>query len=445
MKPFLPWLALAAAFSAGAAETNSIVWHPAGRVDADIAHLALMPLLEQITAETGWKVYVEPGTDRVASTKFSGEPTDEALRKLLGDLNFALVPQTNAAAQLYIFRTTRQNATRLVSAAQVRHVPNEVILRVKPGTDIAALAKLLGAKITGRIDKLGLYRLQFPDSASADAALAQLQTDSDVLAAGYNNYFDAPPPVEATTVKNAPLPPVSLKLNPPPDSGKIIVGLIDTAVQPLDGSLNSFLMKQVSVAEGTQAGSDKLIHGTAMAETILRALSLTEQGSSSVQILPVDVYGSSPSANTWNVAKGIVDAVNSGANVINLSLGGANADPVLADVITSVVKDGIPIFAAAGNTPTAAATYPAAFPGVYAVTALEQGKIAPYANYGSFVDFAVADGTIAYLGKQAYFTAGTSVSTANATGMAAGAADATHQSWSQITARLALLFPVPSR
>ncbi|HXF10161.1 MAG TPA: S8 family serine peptidase [Desulfuromonadaceae bacterium] len=444
MKLFLPLLLSAAVFTAGAAQTNSVVWHSSGQVDADVTRLSLWPLLEKITGQTGWRVYVEPGTDRVASTKFSGEPTDAALRKLLGDLNFALVPQTNAPAQLFIFRTMRQNATRLVLLAQTRHVPNELILHVKPGTDIAALAKLLGAKVTGRLDKLGLYRLQFPDVAAAEAALAQLQANSDVLAASYNDFLDAPPPVQTMEMANPPLAPVTLKLNPPPDSGKIIVGLIDTAVQPLDGSLNNFLLKQVSVADGTQANSAEPTHGTAMAETILRAISLAEQGSSSVQILPVDVYGSSPNATTWNVAAGIMEAVNRGANVLNLSLGGANEDAVLGSVIAAVEKDGFPIFAAAGNKPTAAPTYPAAYPGVWAVTALEQGKIAPYANFGNFVDLAVADGTVAYYDHKAWFTAGTSVSTANATGMAAGAADATHQSWSMISSRLSQLFPVPA-
>ena len=44
-------------------------------------------------------------------------------------------------------------------------------MKVKPGTDIDALAKMLGAKIIGRNDKLGIYRLQFGDAAATDAAL----------------------------------------------------------------------------------------------------------------------------------------------------------------------------------------------------------------------------------------------------------------------------------
>ena len=96
-----------------AAETNSIVWHKAAdRVDADVRSLELSQLLEQITAQTGWRVYVEPDTTHTTSAKFKNLPSGDALKMLLGDLNFALVPQTNAAPRLYVFRTVMKNATR---------------------------------------------------------------------------------------------------------------------------------------------------------------------------------------------------------------------------------------------------------------------------------------------------------------------------------------------
>ena len=81
-----------------------------------------------------------------------------------------------------------------------------------------------------------------------------------------------------------------LHLKPPPDSGRIIVGLVDTAVQPLGNNLDSFLLKQISVAGDAQLDSGTPTHGTAMAETILHSLEAATKGNTSVQILPVDVY-----------------------------------------------------------------------------------------------------------------------------------------------------------
>ncbi|MDE3099282.1 MAG: S8 family serine peptidase [Verrucomicrobiota bacterium] len=426
-----------------AATAHSILWrHDTGLMSADVRGLSLLPMLRAIAAQSDWTIYVEPGSERVASAKFADEPPAAALRMLLGDLNFTIVTSANGATSLYVFKSVRQNATQLV-VAPPRHVPDELIVRLKPGADINALARMLGAKVVGRLDGLGLYRLQFSDAAAAELALSELQQDQDVLSVGYNNYFNPPPAVQNLGSSTPPLGPVNLQLRAPSGSGKVIVGLIDTAVQSSDTSLDQFLLKQISVADGTQAGSSELTHGTAMAQTILRAIDAVEHGNSSVQVLPVDVYGSSPDTTTWNVAQGIMAAVANGANVINLSLGDSTPDPMLADVIQAVENDHIPIFAAAGNQSTASATYPAAYPGVMAVTALERGAIAPYADFGSFVDFAAPDGAIAYLNGQPWFTMGTSVSTANMTGLAAGLADSTHQPWPQITSTLYQWYPVP--
>jgi len=435
------------ALGARAAETNSIVWNKTtDRVNADVSSLGLSQLLEQITAQTGWRVYVEPGTTRNASAKFKNLPSGEALRMLFGNLNFALVPQTNAASRLYVFTTKMQNATRLVNApgtTAARRVANELLVKLKPGADIDALAKLLGAKVVGRNDKLGIYRLQFGDAAATDAALGQLQNNSDVADVDYNYYFD--PPTTPQLLSSAPIPPLSLQLNPPGDSGKIIVGLVDTGMQSLGPDLDKFILKQISVAGDAPANSSDMTHGTAMAYTILEAIALAAGGSSSVQILPVDVYGANPMTTTWDVALGIQAVVDKGATVINLSLGGAGDSSILNNVIQQAIAAGIPVYAAAGNQPVSTPTYPAATPGVIAVTALQNGRIAPYADFGSFVDLALPGTSVVYFGNQAYLVQGTSTATANATGVAAGTKGATGWNWTQIDAKMLQKFPVPAK
>ena len=441
-------LFLAFCFGVSAAETNSIVWHKVtDSVDADVRSLDLPQLLEQITAQTGWRVYVEPGTTHSASAKFKNLPSGDALRRLFGDLNFALVPRTNAASRLYVFTTKMENATQLIRAPKTstaKHAPNELLVKLKPGASIDDLAKMLGAKIIGRMDKLGIYRLQFADAAAADTALGQLQNNSNVAEVDYNYYFDQPPPMQA--LASALLPPVSLKLNPPGDSGKIIIGLVDTGMQSLGPDLDKFILKQISVAGDAPAGNTDITHGTAMAETILRAMEIAGQGGTSAQILPVDVYGRNPNTTSWDVAYGITVAVNAGATVINLSLGSSGDSLVLDGIIQQTIGSGILVFAAAGNENVSTPFYPAADPGVMAVTALQQkGQLASYANYGSFVDLAAPGSSVVYLGNQPWLVQGTSVSTAYMTGMAAGTKSATGQSWTQIQTALLNTFKVPSK
>ncbi len=443
---FLALAVLPAVGGANAAETNLLAWNKAAdRVSAELHGEALWPLLEDIAHQTGWHIFVEPDMTRNASTKFKDLPHDDALRMLLGNLNFAFEPQTNGPDFLYVFSTKRENATRpvLVTNAPPRMVANELLVKAKPGTDIEALAKMLGAKITGRNDKLGIYRLLFDDADATAAALGKLKGNSDVADVDYNYIYDAPPTPQP--LPNAPVGPVSLTLHPPGDSGKLIVGLIDTPVQPLDGSLNDFLLKQISVTgDNYDLGADPT-HGTAMAETILRAIQLAANGSTSAQILPVNVYSSGETTTSWDVALGIQAAVDNGATVLNLSLGGTGDSSVLDSVIQQAIAAGIPVFAAAGNQPVSTATYPAADPGVIAVTATQNGKIASYANYGGFVSLAFPGASVIYLGGTAYVVQGTSVSTATGTGVAVGNKSVLAWNWQQILAAMQNKFTVPKK
>jgi thermitase len=370
---------------------------------------------------------------------------------LFGDLNFALVPQTNAAPHLYVFTTKMQNATQRVRAPRsvtARHVPDELLLKLKPGVDINALAKALGAKVIGHDAKLGIYRLQFADAAATDAALAQLQTDPDVEAVDYNYVYDPPPTPQA--IANAPVGPLSLTLDPstPNDPCSPVVGLIDTSVQSLGSQLDPFMLKPISVVGDVATSSTDITHGTAMAQTVLRGVSQQNTsgspGGSKVRVLSVVVYDSSETTTSWNVALGVQAAVDNGATVLNLSLGGTADSAILDNVIQQALAQGIPVFAAAGNQPVNTPTYPAAIPGVNAVTALgSPGQLASYANYGSFVDMALPGTSVVYLGSQAYVVQGTSASTAYATGVAAGAKGINCLPWSQIQGAMQQRFPVP--
>lgn len=443
------WLWLGAAVAHAAPATNILVWNKAtDRVDADVRGWELYNMLERIAAETGWHIFVEPDMPYKASVKFNQLASGEALRSLLGKINFALVPQTNSAPRLFVFRTAMEKATRQVRTSakpgesRARRVPNELLVRVKPGTDIDALAASLGAKVTGRIPELNLYRLEFEDAAAVETARRQLSGNQDVASVDYNYYFDQPQTPRGLLAASASQ--LSLQLKPPGSNGRVIIGLIDTAVQPLGGELDSFFLKQLSVAGEAILDPSSPSHGTSMAETMLRSLEGITKGNTSVQILPVDVYGPNPETTSWNVAQGILQAVNNGATVINMSLGGAGDSSVMADLIQSVAAKGIPMFAAAGNEPVATPFYPAAYPSVIAVTAGQQGKIADYANFGSFVDVAAPDSSVVYFNGRPYYVMGTSAATAYTTGVAAGLADSTGKSWSDIQATILNKLAVPA-
>ena len=432
---------------------NSILWDAKNdTVSADVRGEALWPLLEDIAHQTGWHIFVEPGLSQKADVKFSQLNSGDALKKLLGNLNFAYLPKTNEANQLYVFATTMRAATTRINAAVTnkpalaKHVANELIVKVKPGTDIDALAKSLGAKVVGRNDKLGIYRLQFADEAAMEAALAQLKSNSAVTAVDYNYIYDTPPTPQALANATGAAPKLTLDATAPGDPCNPIIGLIDTAVQPSGGALDQFMLPPVSVVSDASANTSGISHGTAMYQTILNAVSQSSGGHTGVKILPVQVFGASESGTTWNVALGVQAAVDGGATVLNMSLGGAGDSAVLTDIIQQALAKGIVVFAAAGNTPVSTPTYPAAISGVNSVTALSStGQLAAYANYGSFSALALPGTSIVYQGGQAWVVQGTSPATAYATGVAVGTKSVNCAGWSEIESAMQQKFPVPQK
>jgi len=426
--------------------SNTLTWDKSNdRVDADVRELGLGTLLERVATVTGWQVFVEPGTTHTASAKFTDVASGDALRLLLGDLNFTLVPQTNSGSRLYVFRTEMKRATRQIKAFHEtpgsKRIPNELIVKLKPGADINELARKLGAKVIGCIENLHVCRLQFASAEAADAARESLALNTDVEAVDYNYSIDRP---GLPHVSGSATTPLGLQLKPSDGSGEIVIGLVDTEIQALCGDLNKFVLNPISVVGTAQTVVDGPTHATGMANMMLSSLDTATQGSTSVHILPVNVYGGNASTSSYDVANGIVTAVNNGANIINLSLGGQSDSPFLQSVVQAVQASGIPIIAAAGNEPVATPFYPAAYPGVVAVTALEQGQIAPYANRGNFVDVAAPDSGVFCFNGQSYYVAGTSAAAAYTTGAAAGMADATKKDWSDIIKAIQQQYAVPT-
>jgi hypothetical protein len=436
----------------GNAATNFIVWHEEKeQITADVRDWDLVGVLGEIAGQTGWHVFVEPDETFKASVKFSQLPVGAALRRLLGELNFSILPATNGGPQrLYVFRTTMHNATQqLLSgskriAPEARRILNELIVRVKPGTDVAALARSVGAKIAGHIPELNAYRFQFEDEAAAEAAREKLLANSDVLGVENNYYVDAPFVPQSLSGRVA--PDTSLKLDPPKSEDcRVVIGMVDTLLQKLNTQSEPFVKERVAIAGTVEDPGLQPTHATAMANAILQSIQASGRSSTSVQIISVDVFGAGGTANTFNVASGLIVAGNKGATMINASLGGYGDTPILRDAIAQLSQHNIPVFAAVGNDASPVPFYPAAYQDVISVTSVDRsGKIAPYANTGSNPDVAAPGAVIFSHQGLTYGSQGTSVSSAAAAGVAAGLSDASCAPWAQVLNALQKSLAVPA-
>ncbi|HVU99947.1 MAG TPA: S8 family serine peptidase, partial [Verrucomicrobiae bacterium] len=226
-------------------------------------------------------------------------------------------------------------------------------------------------------------------------------------------------------------------------SGRIIVGLVDTAVQPLGDGLDSFLLKQLSAVPSADLDPAVPTHGTAMAETILQGIESVTGSGTSVQIQPVNVFPDPDgSTTTFDVLQGMVLAFNSGSKIINLSLGGTEETDAMRDLIDTLAKKDVLVVGAKGNEPTTEPFFPAAYDTVLAVTALEpNGEVAPYANRAPVPALGAPGTSIVYYQRQGWAVSGTSPAAADVSGMAAGYMDKNAASTKQARAWLEQRLP----
>jgi hypothetical protein len=138
---------------------------------------------------------------------------------------------------------------------------------------------------------------------------------------------------------------------------------------------------------GGSSYSDDLFHGTFCASLVAASINdgIGMAGlSPNVQLLSVKVLDSSGNGTDFGVAQGIVWAVDRGAKVINLSLGGSTPSLIMSDAVNYALSRNVVVVAAAGNSGQNEMFYPASFQGVISVGACTRtDEKASYSTYNS--------------------------------------------------------------
>jgi thermitase len=134
------------------------------------------------------------------------------------------------------------------------------------------------------------------------------------------------------------------------------------------------------------SGSPINLHGTSVAGLIASAADGTGLTgvAPGVKLMDVRVCNSQGRCPFVAIAAGIRLAVQRGAKVINMSLGGAFDNEGLRNAVQEAIAKGVIVVASAGNSGANFVGFPAAYPNVIAVAATDrQGALASYSNFGS--------------------------------------------------------------
>ncbi|MCY4599534.1 MAG: S8 family serine peptidase [Acidobacteria bacterium] len=385
-----------------------------------------------------------------------GQTTPPAAKRVIEAGGVTAVDAGFDPAALRSRRTAAIELAGAQSAGNPRYVSGEVIARFTPGAAPERLAgrllELGVRRAAPRPDAAGFDLLELVPGADPEAVAQALAALPDVEFA-QPSYLRRPLFVPNDPYFAEQWNLAILNMTQAWDINRgagetVIAAVIDTGVALFDGHIefeaSAFTLDDVweypalgalripFAAAPDLAGPDRFVapwdfiweddtpvdlegHGTHVAGAIGQ---LTDNGigaagmAFNVRIMPLKVL-----ANEWDLIFGALDgdeccgasdadvarairyAVDNGARVINLSLGGEEESPVIDDAVRDAVERGAFVAMAAGNEfmdgnpPSHPAASSAAIDGAMAVGAVDQSlRRAEYSNTGSYVEIAAPGG-----------------------------------------------------
>lgn len=273
-----------------------------------------------------------------------------------------------------------------------------ILVKFKPGAiaqEVASENAKLGAKIKDKIPEIDVTVLEVPDRQAMAMVQKYKQLTHIVEYAEPNGVAYA-----IDTTPNDPKFPLQwgpVKINAPKawDTAKgaanVRIAINDTGI---DNNHEDLAAKTIFRANYTDSPTDDDIfgHGTHCAG-IAAGITNNSIGIAGVgwncslmsfKILNDEGWG----YYDW-IAKGVIYATYNGAKVISMSLGGGYPSLTMKNAVDYAWKKGVIVVAAAGNSNTISAFYPAYYSNCIAVGATDQNDVrAVFSNYGSWVDVA---------------------------------------------------------
>jgi subtilisin family serine protease len=330
-------------------------------------------------------------------------PLPEAVPREVGTAVEPLVSSVRARARELLRRYPGQVERDPRGAPAVR----AVILALAPDEQALQQAQARGFQIQSdeTLVPLGdrVVTLLVPPGVSTRRALRDLRAADPNGSYDFDHLFVSLQSAPARAARAAP------PADPLPAAVDVRVGLIDGGVDA-DHSVFATRRPQVSGCGGNPVASE---HGTAVASLFVGRSPEFRGSAPGAELVAVDVYcdAAMPGGRVRDIVLALSELAAANVRVINMSVVGPD-NAVLAAVVRKVVAQSIVIVAASGNDgPNARPLYPAAYPGVVAVTAVDaQARVLMEASGGDHVRFAApgADMLAASLGGEFAAVRGTS-------------------------------------
>ncbi len=280
---------------------------------------------------------------------------------------------------------------------QPQYEPRQVIVAWEPANEALASAAIQASGgntlALSNLPNIGLNIavLEFASQPQADALLASLQRNQAIISSRHALAYPMQNSAAPSNARQFAHEMIKAPPNPQRLQSGISVGIIDTEINNQAALASANFKAKRFIADNEKASSND--HGSAVA-AIIAGSGLGFEGLAQGAVLRSagvmkEIAPGINATNTLLVAQALDWMLAEKVQVINMSLGAAD-DQVLAAVIKRGLAAGATIVAAAGNGgPQAAPSFPAAYPGVIGVTALDAKRsLYTRANRGNYIAIA---------------------------------------------------------
>ncbi len=302
---------------------------------------------------------------------------------------------------------------------------NQRAIVFKDEAAMQALLAKLGEKVKllGKIDKLHTLHVGFKNPSDLDALLDGEEELSMIFPVNIPSFENVGPQEGAVALENNLLKWLGVESDNSLWGKGITIAILDTGIADHIAFKNA--IQRINLVPLPSDPSALNGHGTAVASVIFSNNPYAPGVAPSATPLSVRIADDNGSSNSFLIAQGIIAAVDAGADIINISLGGTGQSSLVDKALSYAKDNGVTVVASAGNTGTQGVMQPAASPNVIAVGAVD--AINQSMNFSTSGREVVISSpgygvNVAYPGDQAARVSGTSFSSPIVAGVFAAVA-----------------------
>ena len=256
------------------------------------------------------------------------------------------------------------------SSLQNGAIPNQRVIVFKDVDALEAFLKRLGGGVSllGRLDKLNALRVGFHNEADLLAMLDGSEETSFVYPVTIPE-FSVGAQDGAVALQNNLLKWLGVTGDNSQWGNGVKIAILDTGIADHIAFKNS--IERINLIPLPSDPSLLNGHGTAVASLIFSNHPSAPGIAPRATPLSVRIADESGSSDSFLIAQGIIAAVDAGAHLINISLGGSGHSSLVDSALAYAKQAGIIVIASAGNSGTEGVMQPAASPSVIAVGAVD--------------------------------------------------------------------------